>query len=236
MKPETFHAIISRILKEEIEKKSDVGAKTYQRVPEVVHGEDLKKVMPHERDTKSKDDLLNDMDKVVKGLDASFTVVWDDHDDISIAARDLMRIRIIPRWENNYDIEAFTRNEDRIYVTGQKWEQVKEFVKSNLKSCPTSTEKAYARAKDNLKDKTGSSDKGMPQKDKPKTVSTDKAPTETKSKDKNFTEKQVKKETDLPEKPMTEVKDIKKQVDHKVADPVKLRKRTPDTKLVVKQS
>ena len=237
MKPETFHAMIRRVLKEEVEKKSDVGAKTYQRVPEVVHGEDLKKVMPHERDAKSKNDLLDDMDKVVKAVDSNFIVAWDDHDDISIEARDLIRIRITPRWENNYNIEAFTRNEDRICVVGQTWEQVKEFVKSNLKSCPTAMEKAYTRTKDNLKDRTESPDNGMPQKDKPKTLPlTDEPPKETKSKDKNYTEKQVKKEDDLPEKPMQEVKDVKKQVDHKVADPVKLRKRKPDTKLVVKQS
>jgi len=237
MKPETFRQLIRRVLTEEVEKKSDTGVKTFTRVPEVVHGEDYKKITPHERDDKSKDELLADMDKVVKGINSDFTVVWDDHDDISISARDLFRIRIIPKWENSYAIEAFTRNEDRIYVTGQSWEQVKEFVKANLKDAETSVGKAADKVVKNREDQIPSPDKGLPQKDKPKTLPLTSEPVKTsKNKDKNYTEDQTKKDDDLPEKPMKEVKDTKKQIDHKVADPVKLRKKHPDTKLVIKQS
>ena len=58
--------------------------------------------------------------------------------------------------------------------------------------------------------------------------------TDQKNKEKNYKDDDVKKEDDLPNKPMAEPKDTKKQLDHKVQDPVKLRKKVPDTKLVIK--
>jgi len=237
MKPEAFKQLVRRILNEEVEKKSDTGVKTFNRVPEVVHGEDLKEITPHKKDTLSKDELLADINKLVTDINKEFSAAWDDHDDISIAAQDLFKIRIIPKWENNYCIEAFTRNEDRIYITGQNWDQVKEFVKVNLKDSTTAVTKAADKVVKNREDKSDSADKGLPQKDKPKTLPlTNEPPKETKNKDKNYTEKAVKTEEDLPEKPMKEVKDFKKQSEFKVADPVKLRKRNPDKKLVIKQT
>jgi len=230
-----FKQLIRRVINEEVEKTSDTGAKTFKRVPEVVHDEDYKEITPHKREDKSKIELLEEMDKLVKGINKEFIATWDDHDDISIVAQDLFKLRITPKWENNYCIEAFTRNEDRMYITGQTWEQVKEFVKINLKDATTNTTKAGDKVIKNQEDQTDSSAKGLPQKDKPKTLPlTNEPPKETKNKDKNYTEKAVKKESDLPEKPMQEVKDFKKQSEHKVADPVKLRKRKPDTKLITK--
>jgi hypothetical protein len=242
MKPENFQNLIRRILKEEVEKRSDTNKPTYQRVPEVVHGEDYKKkdVSPQTRDTKTKYEMLDDMDKVVKAINKDYMVVWDDHDDISITAPDLFKIRVIPKWENNFCIEAMTRNEDRIFITGQTWEQVKEFVKVNLKDSKTSQEVAYNKAIANVtgkNDTTSKADKDLPQKDKPKTLPlTNEPPSKTKNKEKNYTEDEVKNDDDLPEKPMKEVKEFERQIDHKVKDPVKLRKRNPDTKLFAKGS
>jgi len=237
MNRDTFTQLVHRILNEEVEKKSSTDQIIYKRLPEVVHGEDLKKITPHEKDTKSKDELLDDITKVVHEIDSMFTVIWDDHDDISISGRDLIRIRIIPRWENNYNIETFIRNEDRIYITGQTWDQVKQFVKNNLKKkTETYTDKAFTKNDKNREDKDKTSDKNLPQKDKPKTLPlTDKPLKDTKSKDKNYTEK-PKDNDDLPEKPMKEVGEFKKLTSYKVQDPVKLRKRPPDTKLTIKQS
>lgn len=236
MKAENFRELIRRVLTEEVEKTSESGKTIYSRVPEVNHGTDLKKITPHERDTKTKVELLDDMTKLVKGINKDFLVVWDDHDDLSISANDLFHIRIIPKWENNYAIEAFTRNEDRIFITGQSWELVKEFVKINLKDATTATEKDAAKVVKNREDQSPAPDKGLSQKDKPKTLPlTNEPPKTSKNKDKNYTE-EPKNNDDLPEKPMRELKDGKKQIDHKVTDPVKLRKRKPDTKLVVKQS
>jgi len=242
MNPENFQGLIRRILKEEVEKRSDTNKPTYSRVPEVVHGEDYqkKKISPQPRDTMTKQEMLEDMDKVVKAINKEYMVVWDDHDDMSIHAKDLFTIRIIPKWENNFCIEAMTRNEDRIFITGQNWDQVKEFVKVNLKDDKTSQEIAYNKAIANVtgkNDTTSKADKDLPQKDKPKTLPlTNEPPKKDKNKDKDYTEDSVKKDDDLPEKPMKEVKDFEKQIDHKVKDPVKLRRRNPDTKLTIKQS
>ena len=181
-----------------------------------------------------KDDLLSDMDKVVKAINSSYMVVFDDHDDISISARDLFRIRVIPKWENNYALEIMTRNDDRIYITGQSWEQVKDIVKLNLKDFSTSIDKVGEKITKNREDKPSPADKGLNQKNKTKILPLSNEPVNTtKSKDKNYTE-EPKDNNDLPEKPMSEVKDFKKLVDYKVQDPVKLRKKVSSDKLVVK--
>ena len=120
---------------------------------------------------RDKDEILDAILKAVKPIDSSIVVVWDDHDDISVRARDMFQVRIVPRWENSYNIEAMVRNEDRIYVTNQTIEQVIEFLKINLKNATTATQKAYDKSKQNAdlkNDKTSAPDKGMPQKDKPK--------------------------------------------------------------------
>jgi hypothetical protein len=247
MNKDHFQHLIRRILKEEIEKTSSTGGKYHARLPEMDgNGTDPDKKKTQKtfgsdqntRDPFNKETLLADLIKAVTGIDDSISVVWDDHDDLMINARDLKYIRISPRWQDHYVIEMMTRNEDRVWVTGLTWEKVKEFVKTNLKSLkdqPTTTEKSYDKSYRNREDQIPSPDKGLPQKDKPKTKPlTNEPPKETKNKEKDYTVKEVKKEADLPNQPMKEVGDFKKTTDYKVQEPVKLRKRKPDTKLTVK--
>ena len=240
-----FQNMIRRILIEEVEKRSSTDKEIYQRVPEVVTGEDLKDQMQEKRDSRTKDEILDYITKAVKAIDSSVVVVWDDHDDIMVNARDMFRVRITPRWEDNYNIEAFIRNEDRICVINQHIDQVIEFLKVNLKNAATATYKAYEKSKtngmmDKGNDKTPAPDKGLSQKDKPKTLPlTNEKPSETKNKDKNYTEKQVKDEKDLPNQPMREITSFKKQIDHKMMSAKKLVKektkypQKPNTKLTV---
>jgi hypothetical protein len=242
-----FQNMIRRALLEEVERRSSTGEGTtaYQRVPEVTHGEDLKKIVPHERDSRTKDEILDDITKATKAIDPSIVVVWDDHDDISVSARDMFRVRISPRWENSYNIEAMIRNEDRIYVTNQTLEQVIEFLKINLKNATTATEKAWNKSKENedmKNDETTAPDKGLNQKDKPAIKPLTNEPIRTaKSKDKNYTEPQTKEEADLPEKPMREPGKLEKQIDHKSKSAISLRhektkfpEKKPNTQLSVK--
>ncbi len=246
MKAAQFQQMIRRILLEEVEKRSATDKPINQRVPEVVTGKDLKDNMQEIRDSGTKDEILQQITKAVHAIDSSATVVWDDHDDISINARDMFRVRVIPRWEAMYNIEAFIRNEDRVYVTNQRLEQVIEFLKINLKNAATNTYKAYEKSKTNAmmkNDKTPSPDKGLPQKDKPKTLPLTNEPDAirtSKSKDKNYTEKQVKEEKDQPNQPMKEVGDTKKQIDYKSRNPASIRKektkfpsKKPNTTLTV---
>lgn len=245
MNKNIFQSLIRRVLNEELEKTSATGRTSLTRVPEMngngINVEKKNKTFTSDsntRDRQSKEALLADLSKVTEPVGKDISVVWNDHDDLMVSARDLKFIRISPRWEDYYVIEMMTRNEDRVWVTGLSWEQVKEFVKTNLKDLnkqPTSVEKAYDKSYRNREDQIPSPDKGLPQKDKPKLKSlTDEPAKETKNKDKDYTEKQVKNEDDLPDKPMKEVKDTKKQVDHKVQEPVKLRKHKVDKKLTIK--
>ena len=238
--------MIRKVLLEEVEKRSSTGEKTtyYERLPEVNHVEDLRKknISPHQRDSRTKDEILQYITKTVKAIDSSAIVVWDDHDDISVSARDMFRVRIIPRWENNYNIEAMVRNEDRIYVTGQTLDQVNEFLKINLKNADTAVDKAMGKVVKNREDQTPAPAKGMPQKDKPKTLPLTNDPVRTaKSKDRNYTEQQVKDESDLPEKPMKDATKFEKQLDHKSRSAISLRhektkfpEKNPNTQLAVK--
>ena len=45
MKPSTFRQLIRKVLNEEVEKKSDTGAKTFSRVPEIVHAKIIRKLL-----------------------------------------------------------------------------------------------------------------------------------------------------------------------------------------------
>lgn len=248
MNQEKFNSLIRSILSEELQKTKsavNLGQESTARVPEMdANGVDPSKKNKvfasdsNTRERQTKEELLSDLTELVGGIDKSITVVWDDHDDLMINGRDIKFIRISPRWEDYYVIEMMTRNEDRIWVTGLNWEQVKDFVKINLKGAsktPTAVDKAYDKSYRNREDQTPAPDKGLNQKDKPKTLPlTNEAPKTEKNKDKDYTEKQTKEESDLPNQPMKEVGDIKKQLQHKVQDPVTLRKRKPSTELVKK--
>ena len=241
-----FQNMIRRALLEEVEKRSSTGEGTtyYERVPEVNHVEDLrnKNISPHQRDSRTKDEILQDITKATKAIDSSIVVVWDDHDDISVSARDMFRVRVIPRWENNYNIEAMIRNEDRIFVTNQTLDQVIDFLKINLKCADTTVDKAMGKVARNREDQSPPPDKGMPQKDKPKILPLTNDPIRTsKSKDKNYTEHQTKDESDLPEKPMKDATKFDKQIDYKSKSAITLRhektkfpEKKPNAQLSVK--
>ena len=248
MNSDKFNILIRNILSEELQKTKNainLGQESVARVPEM----DANGVDPYKknktfasdsntREKKTKEVLLSELTELINNIDKSITVVWDDHDDLMINGRDIKFIRISPRWEDYYVIEMMTRNEDRVWVTGLNWEHVKEFVKLNVKGAvktPTAVEKSYDKSYRNRKDQITPPDKGLNQKDKPKTLPlTNESPKTEKNKDKNYTESQIKKEDELPNQPMREVGDIKKQLQHKVQDPVTLRKRKPSTELIKK--
>lgn len=227
-----FQLLVRQILKEELSKR--VPEQNGNGIPNESADNKTFKSDSNSRDTKTKQQLLSDLQRLVKAIDDNYLVVWDDHDDLKIDARDLMSMRITPDWEDHYEIEVMTRNEDRVWVTGLDWSGVKEFVRKNMSgnAHPTYVEKAYDKSYRNRKDAKSAPDKGLSQDDKldHKTVGT------IKNKEKNYSVEDVKNKDDLPEKPMKEVGDFKRQIDIKAKDPVKLRKRTPDKKLVIKQT
>jgi hypothetical protein len=235
MNKANFQALVRRILTEEIQK----------RVPEMngngVDPEKKNKTFssdPNSRDVKTKDEMIEELLAAAKKLDPTSIAVWDDHDDLRVNGRDIGTVWITPLWEDNYKIVYMPRNEDRFFFTGLTWQKVMEFVKDNLdqKHHYTSVEKGRDRVWRNQEARPQPSDKGLPQEDKPKVMSTDEPFTKEKNKEKRYREYQVQNKDDLPNKQMKEVGEFKRQEEHKVKDPVKLRKRIPDKKLVVKQS
>ncbi len=160
-------------------------------------------------------------------------------DDLTISGRDMVFLSINPQWEDNYRIIFFVRNEDRLVFHNLTWEQVLEFVKNNLNQphIHTGVEKARDKSWRNALDQTKAPDKGMPEKDKP-TIKplTNEPPSGTKNKEKDYTVNDVEDPTDVQDQPMKDAEEFKSQRDHKVQDPVKLRRRKPDTKLTIKQS
>lgn len=248
MNQDKFTNLIRNILSEELQKTksaTNFGEESVVRVPEMdPNGIDSSKnnktfkSNSNTRELQTKEELLSDLTKLVNDIDKNISVIWDDHDDLIVNGRDIKYIRISPRWEDSYVIEILTRNEDRIWITGSNWEQVKEIVKINIKDAsksPTSVEKAYDKSYRNREDQSQSPDKGLNQKDKPKNLPlTNESPKTDKNKEKNYTDKQVKKDSDLPNQPMTKVDKFDKQSDHKVKDPVTLRKKPVNTELVKK--
>lgn len=231
MNKANFQALVRNILNEEIKK----------RVPEMNGNgiNDAKKNKtfasdPNTRDKIDKNQMLDQLVAAVKSLDKTFDVVWDDHDDLTVHGGDILKLSITPLFEDNYRIVYYPRNEDRFFFTGLSWKQVIEFVKDNLHTdSHTGVEKARDKSYRNSEDQTDSSAKGLPQNNKltPKKVG------DTSNKNKDFNKKAVTNEADLPNayrRPVDPNSKIQSQ--HKVTDPVKLRKRTPDKKLVIKQS
>jgi hypothetical protein len=221
MNKTVFQTMVRRILTEEIQK----------RVPEMNgNGADpVKKNKTFSSDSNSRDDQL------VRAIDKTWKVIWDDHDDLTVHAGDKVKVTITQLWEDYFKIIYMPRNEDRFFFTGLTWEQVKEFIKDNVDGKEhTNVEKARDKSWRNNEAQPQKVDKGLPQTDKPKVTSTDNPFTKEKNKDRRYVEDSVKDEKDLPHQPMRDVSAPKKQSEHKVKDPVRLRKRTPDKKLVVK--
>lgn len=191
----------------------------------------------NERVDDSNKDLLEDLQKTVKAIDEEWDVYVDDKKDFVIDAKDYLRVRIVQKFENNFDIDAMVKMQDRIRAIALTWEQVKAFVKANFnKELKAKVDDLKDKAMDHLKDK---SDKGdLPKHDvlKPRFVSADDHKLkDTKKDDKDYTEDEVDKDEDQPSAPMKTVDDddVKKQRDHKetkVAPP----KHKNDKKLVMK--
>ena len=228
MNKENFQALVRRILNEEITKRV-LEMNNNGVVPETKDREKTFSTDNNSRDEKSKDTMMDQMSKAVKSVDPSYTVVWNDHDDIHISGRDMVDVMINPLWEDNYRIIFLNRNEDRFFFTGLSWKQVLDFVKNNLKPkhIPTGVEQSRDKSWRNNEVQPQPSDSGLNQDDKPKTKPlTNESPKTAKNKEKDYTVDDVKNKKDLPVKPnarflddMSDATEHKRQDDHKVTDP-----------------
>jgi len=154
------------------------------------------------------ENMAAQLQKDVNKLSKNIAVFWDDHNDLTVDAKDLFKVRISKMWENNFNVEAFIKKQDRIKVIGLNWEQVRNFVKTNFVTIlKTYTTKSYEKSIQNLEDRSAKKSKELPKTE----------PVKQKEVEKNDKEDAVQDEKDLPHSKMSDVDDkkIKKQSDHK---------------------
>jgi len=185
----------------------------------------------NERLDATRAEMMDQLSKIVKEIDKDFLVYWDDHNDLNVDAKPLLRVRISQTAEDMFNIEAMVNLDDRVRAIALTWEQVKNFVKANFQDVEdTKVDQAREKAMNHLEDKSDKSD--LPQHNKPKR----KEVGDTKNDEKDYNEKAVKKDEDQPNQPMKTVdeKDIKHQRDFKETEnKVKPLKHKVDKKLVV---
>jgi hypothetical protein len=157
------------------------------------------------------DEIIRDLTKIAQKANKDAQVFFDDHKDFRVEIKNQFSTRINKKFTNNFDIEAFKNDADRIYAIGLTLDQVKDFVKVNLDKLeePNSVGVAHKKSLDNLEDKT---------KAKPP-VKTE--PIKNKEVAKKDKEELPEKEEDKPDQPLKAVEDdeVKKQRDFKAEKP-----------------
>ena len=197
----------------------------------------------NERLDKGNEKLSSELETIVHGIDPNWEVYWDDHGQLIVRAQNLLYVRIAPKFENNYDVDAMVKLVDRVRAIAQTWDQVKAFVKANFSALKNQTipDQLKQRAMDHIKDREVIKKDAGPEKAKvavryqdPENPSVK----NTKKADMNYNEPQTKRDEDMPDKPMKQVTDPGKDPESKnknitKTDKVKPPKHKNDKKLKV---
>lgn len=190
--------------KDEVEKvkKGFTKMPIYQKDPEI-------------RLDKSNEEKIAELEKIVKDINPDWETYWDDYGQMIVRAQNLLYVRIVPKFEDNFDIDAYVKLVDRIRAIALTWEQVKAFVKENFKDVgknpegnKTKADKAYEKSLANKVDQDKNKKAAGPDHDLIKNRLEDPEHTklkDTKKKDMDYKEDQVKKDEDQPDQPMKDV-------------------------------
>lgn len=188
----------------------------------------------NERSDKTNDKLLDELETIVRGIDPSWEAYWDDHGQLIARAQNLLYVRIAPKFENNFDVDAMVRLVDRVRAIALTWEQVKSFIKANFSDLKThkktKADDARDKALDQTKDKEVIKKDAGPESQKVKVRYQDPSnPSvkDTKRDDQNYNEPQTKREEDMPDQPMKRVTEPGKDPDSKNKDIKKTEKVKP---------
>jgi len=188
----------------------------------------------NERSDKTNDKLLDELETIVHGIDPSWEAYWDDHGQLIARAQNLLYVRIAPKFENNFDVDAMVRLVDRVRAIALTWEQVKSFIKANfgdLKSHKkTKADDLRDKALDQTNDKEVIKKDAGPESQKVKVRYQDpKTPSvkDTKRDDRNYNEPQTKRDEDMPDQPMKRVTEPGKDPESKNKDIKKTEKVKP---------
>jgi hypothetical protein len=197
----------------------------------------------NERLDKTNEKQLAELETIIHGIDPTWEVYWDDHNQLIVRAHNLLYVRICQKYENNYDVDAMVKLVDRVRAIALTWDQVKAFIKANFSDLKNKTipDQLYKKSIDNHDDREVIKKDAGPEKAKvnvryqdPKNPSVK----DTKKADMNYNEPQTKRDEDMPDQPMKQVTDPGKDPEGKnknieKTDRVKPPKHKNDKKLKV---
>lgn len=153
--------------------------------------------------------------KIVDDKFKEFEVYYDDHNDLVINGQNMIKVRIVSKFENNFDIDAYFKLVDRVRAVALTWEQVKAFVKVILESLKSAEgnktiadkqrERALANKVDQTKGKAAGPEWDIVKNRGEKPNGEDAKLKTTKKKDMDYKEDAVTNEEDLPDQPMKAV-------------------------------
>jgi hypothetical protein len=164
----------------------------------------------NQRVDKTNDKLRSELEIIVHGIDPTWEVYWDDKNQLIVRAHNLLYVRIYPKFENNFDVDAMVKLVDRVRAIALTWDQVKSFIRANFGDLKNKTipDKLHDKAIDNYKDNEVIKKDAGPEKAKvkvryqdPKNASIKDA----KRDDKNYNEPMTKRAEDMPDQPMKQV-------------------------------
>lgn len=199
----------------------------------------------NERLDKTNEKKLQELESIVHGIDPKWEAYIDDHSQFIVRAQDLLYVRIAPKFENNFDIDAMVKLVDRVRAISLTWEQVKKFVKANFSDIKNSTipDRLHQKSIDNEYEKGVNQKAAGPETDiiknrGEKRNGEDAKIKDTKKDDMDYNEPMTKRDEDMPDQPMKDVtkpgEDPEgKNHDIKKTDKVKPPKHKNDKKLRV---
>ena len=182
----------------------------------------------------SQDSISEEMEqvnKIVKEHDKEGETVKGDDGNYTINSSFPHKFQIVPKCQGIYDVLHYKDNTDRTKKLNLSLDELKDFIKEKFKSKDLNyTKSAYNKSADNSKDKVEKTDNPTPFKFTQKKV------TDSKNDNKDYNEKAVTKEDDLPDKPLKTVEKFKKQSENPVkgTKPDYTYPKQKDKKLTIK--
>ena len=166
----------------------------------------------NERLDKTNEKQEAELESLIHGIDPKWEVYTDDHNQLIVRAQNLLYVRICPKFENNYDVDAMVRLVDRVRAIALNWEQVKAFVKANFSDLKktTNADQLHKKSIDNedekgINQKSAGPDNDVIKNRGEKKNGEDAKIKSTKQKDMDYNEPQVSKDEDMPDQPMKNV-------------------------------
>ena len=176
----------------------------------------------NERQDKTNDKLCTELETIVHGIDPTWEAYWDDHEQLIVRAQNLLYVRICPKFENNFDVDAMVKLVDRVRAIALTWDQVKSFIKANFSELKNKTipDQMKQRALDHYEDrdvikKAAGPMGGVIKNRGEKKNGEDAKIKDTKKNDKSYNEPMTKRDEDMPDQPMKKVTEPGKDPDSK---------------------